>query len=114
MHALDLKRFPANPTSHLGIAQTRNLPNYRVEKKKTLLILAFSLAMRACHGRMRNVCLEDMFRLRPTAIVTWRIAIFEYLPVTNWDNTILEKHFWIILIKKDYSENCLGNKRNRH
>lgn len=24
-----------------------------------------------------------MFRLRPTAIVTWRIATFEYLPVTN-------------------------------
>lgn len=62
--------------------------------------------MHACHGRMRNVCWEDMGSCldRPTAIVTWRIATFEYLPVTNWDTTIKKKKkpFWILLIKRDY------------
>lgn len=117
MHALGLKHFAANPTSHPEIAQTWNLPNYRVERKKTLLILAFSLATHACHGRMRNVCWDDMGscldwdRLQSSPGELRHLNTF----LLQTDTTIKKnKAFWIILIKKDYGENCLGNKRNRH
>lgn len=53
-----LNNSAADPTSYLGITQTWNLPNDH--EGETLLILAFSLAMRACHGRMRNALWEDM------------------------------------------------------
>lgn len=59
MHALDLKHFPAN---HLQLRDRSKMESSQLScgGKKMLLIFAFSLAMRACHGRMRNVCWEDM------------------------------------------------------
>lgn len=58
--------------------------------------------MRACHGHAQ--CLLGrygrMFRLRPTAIVTWRIATFEYLPVTIWNTRIKKSLFGLFWSKR--------------
>lgn len=84
--------------------------------KKMLLIFAISLAMRSCHGRMRSVYWEDVgssdwdwLQSSPGELRQLNSFLLE-------TGTLRLNNLFGLLFssKKDYGENCLGQKLNRY